>query len=675
MPDVEVTLGAQDAELVAAWQRAKMGPREMAQELDRVGKKSKAVDSSMASTATNMIARYGSAAAAVALVTKELRALAQARREVRGEETEVTEQLDTSFRQFRLVAQFDDRQAAKMRAKVFEVAKAEALPVTLVSDIGRQLVSADVKPEAALEGGIMQAFAAGMKTSGETPEELDPRELVEAVLRLLANQAKAEDREFTPRNIDRVLRTTNMLGITTQLRFPDLSDVAKAAPAMAGAGLGLEDQLIYAALLRQSLPSEEAGVGIRNISQRMGSFSVHANKTAVLDRMGVDPKEVDAVGESLETALRRLQQGVDTLPEDERAGAMVTLFEDRGRGVAEFLMNNVDKIAEYRQKTVGVDLEQPHDTMTTGFAAEAERRRIEKQRQRFGGPGAVDAAIAEQIEISLPESPASAKRSAEVYRTARDYGVPREFFPFAEKMAEDLEAKGAVPERQSPFSPERQAEALAVPMRELRFTRQEWELTDQAGRLAQEVAYREGDLAGAGTPHRNERIPFLAQPDRSSQGFGDYVRALVLRGEASAEMSREEVEALLAEKLLDVEGLKFDEAGQPVLGKRLGRFRERVVEEQGEQGPGARAIDETIRRRRAGYEAEESPAAPPIPPQPARPAAGDSSQLLRALDRNNRLLEQVVQNTRDPTVTIKNPTDPDQLAGRARARPAPFGVP
>src|SRR6185437_10945363 len=117
MPDVEVTLGAQDAELVRAWQRSKEGPREFAQELDRAGQKSKSVDASMASTAKNIIARYGSAAAAVALVTKELRALAAARAEVRGEEGATTEELDTAFRKFQLQARQSDAEGAKSRTK------------------------------------------------------------------------------------------------------------------------------------------------------------------------------------------------------------------------------------------------------------------------------------------------------------------------------------------------------------------------------------------------------------------------------------------------------------------------------------------------------------------------------------------------------------------------------
>jgi hypothetical protein len=110
-------------------------------------------------------------------------------------------------------------------------------------------------------------------------------------------------------------------------------------------GVSTEDTLSLLAVLRGGMPSAaEAATGARAISTRMAAAAATKTGEDALGMMGLKPADVDMVGESLTTALERLNTASSKLKEEERNVALVRLFGAENMGAGLLAMQNVDKM-------------------------------------------------------------------------------------------------------------------------------------------------------------------------------------------------------------------------------------------------------------------------------------------------------------------------------------------
>lgn len=117
--------------------------------------------------------------------------------------------------------------------------------------------------------------------------------------------------------------------------------------------------------------------------------------------MGLKPADVDMVGESLSTALKRLKEASDKLSEEKRNVAMVKLFGAENMGAGLLAINNVDKMERIAKSQVNRPAFEAGVSMaTTGVAADMRRAEADKAivATAFEGQIAGRAIVDKQVE-------------------------------------------------------------------------------------------------------------------------------------------------------------------------------------------------------------------------------------------------------------------------------------
>jgi hypothetical protein len=339
------------------------------------------------------------------------------------------------------------RKAARKR--ILDIAERNAATPAAVNAITKELAgSGFVDP---LASGTTE-FGVQLAQSANLPPE-EAVQTMQSLGRFLVGFGK----EKTNLNVqDLGLRLRGLYKDTT-VQVRNAEAWAEAATTLNQFDIPLETSLSALGIATTKEEAAVAATGVRNVVTRMGTFSESDKKTGVLKRMGLEPADVDLVGETLPEALAKLKAAMESLPKEERMGAAKVLFEEQGLGTF-FTLADAGASGEFEKFAAmqrdrkgfeeGVRLAQsgPNaadvrrdvrdekanfaredkvalDRETIAVRAEAVKRQMERNRAQ-GGVGA----LAENALFAIGEK---------VARTAFDLGVldPQSVLPEAADVA------------------------------------------------------------------------------------------------------------------------------------------------------------------------------------------------------------------------------------------------
>lgn len=165
----------------------------------------------------------------------------------------------------------------------------------------------------------------------------------------------------------------------TDFQLTELQDFAKSASVFESAGMSLNQALAGFTTLREVLPAEQAGTGMRNFVNILKTAGGDKSNTKSLNSMGLKPDQVDFVGESLDQVLQTLKGAIGNMDKAERQIALGNLFGRENIASAELLIARQDRVGEL-EKLQNNPAQFETDLGVAAGGMQAERNRIENQR-------------------------------------------------------------------------------------------------------------------------------------------------------------------------------------------------------------------------------------------------------------------------------------------------------
>gem|GEM_PF-3243534 len=234
-----------------------------------------------------------------------------------------------------------DQQQAAANKQIEETAQRRGVDVKQAYLAERQLVSSGFSAEEAA-GPALDEFFKSLNASNVTGKDVDPTSLAKS----MAGYLESQGMEKSGANVASIGQAIQALFKSSNIQLSGLNSIAKEGAALKTI-TPQEQFAAFGALVDVGIDEGGAATGLRNIVSRLQTAGGSDKKTAVLEQMGLQATDVDLVGETLTEALAKLKAGIEQLPEEQRAGAAKTLFEEAGAASFLQLADNIPKIEKY----------------------------------------------------------------------------------------------------------------------------------------------------------------------------------------------------------------------------------------------------------------------------------------------------------------------------------------
>ena len=326
-----------------------------------------------ASTAQSVIAgwsgtakAFGVAGGAATALIATLNKLRDAQREAVAAAADETVSVDTLARRLQIQNGLTDPQRMLMSRSVLGQAMKAGATAEEGFGAATQLVSSGfVDP---IKSGTLGTI---LDLKGASNFQGTPEDLIKGIAQTL----NAYGMQRTNQNARAIGMSVQSLFKMTDLQLTDLQEFAKNASVFKGAGMGIDESLAGFTALREVMPSGEAATGLRNFTAILQGAGATKSATDALGSMGLQPGQVDFVGENLTTVLERLRDATKGMAEEDRNSGLIKLFGRENFAVASLLMNNPGRIAELQ--AVQADTGQfEADVRTSRSSMQADRNRI-----------------------------------------------------------------------------------------------------------------------------------------------------------------------------------------------------------------------------------------------------------------------------------------------------------
>lgn len=165
----------------------------------------------------------------------------------------------------------------------------------------------------------------------------------------------------------------------TDFQIADLQQFAKQSSVFENANLTQQESFAGFMALRKVITAEEAGTGLKNFITTMQKGDLTKEGKDNFERIGVNPEDVDFVGENLTEVLTTLKAGFDSLSESDRNAAIVKQFGKDNLAATINLLNKIDDIKSLesiQDNKEGFRKAQ----LANASGMQAERNRIENKR-------------------------------------------------------------------------------------------------------------------------------------------------------------------------------------------------------------------------------------------------------------------------------------------------------
>lgn len=236
------------------------------------------------------------------------------------------------FTRWRTIAGGTAGQTAEARKKIGGEAIRAAVPVEFAEALSEEMVGEGFGPKEAT-GGSLRAALELVKGTGSDGD--DPREIARAIAMYL----NAQGLEKSAANTRKLAMAIQRLYKKTSLKLQDFVSFAGKTELAWGA-MSMEEQIATFTIMRQKNPGDVAATAFKIFVDRIQTIKARPADTAALKRIGLRPEDVDLVGEDVQTVLARLQEGLDTVPENIQNIVLSQLFEERSRSPVQGLIRD-----------------------------------------------------------------------------------------------------------------------------------------------------------------------------------------------------------------------------------------------------------------------------------------------------------------------------------------------
>lgn len=401
-PSVLIRMGAEDAEALAGWVRQQRAVRNTENELKRLKDVSKESNDQLLSGFLKTYTAAGIAQRAFSAVTSEIKRQFDELREMqrRADESAVTvEQAKARFRVQTMTEPLSDEQRADIEEGIVAQGVQYGYSPQRSIEAARELYSQGVTVDQ-LTGALdaVFQFARGQD-----------RELSTDLVKSLVTQTRANDPAMLASSFKEAAQSFFGAFLKEPLQPQDLEAFARANVGLAAAGVDQQTQLAINSLtLKITSSAEQAATLSKLLAVRMQAPNDEAARA--MESAGLSVTDVDLVGEDIQTALDRMGQAMERLPEEQRvpfvrdifgseyAGQFRTLIERRNqlpqtvesvRAGSHLLPTAVEQMmgtAQARTQTVEAEAERGR-AESGSSAAEVVRSVIAAQQERLGIAG------------------------------------------------------------------------------------------------------------------------------------------------------------------------------------------------------------------------------------------------------------------------------------------------
>lgn len=255
---------------------------------------------------------------------------------------------------------------------------AEALragvPIEQASKAAKQLVSSGFNAEEA-QGSALRELLNAQAAAGD--QEGDGEKFALAISQLMS----AANLDKTGENIKQVGQSMYALKKSGNLEVSDMEFIAPKIQGFIAQGSSWQEALATFTAMKDSDNRENAATGSKIMWQRlMGANGRKIGKH--LKAIGLDPEEVDYIGESQLEVVDRINKAINALPIEKRQPAIQNIFgTDKAASIQGFLAHaeRYKQLMEEQKNVAGY--EGAIQTMQSGPAAAANRGQIKKEIQ------------------------------------------------------------------------------------------------------------------------------------------------------------------------------------------------------------------------------------------------------------------------------------------------------
>lgn len=329
--DIQVVMTADDRDLMQSYLRQGDKLLKLQEQLKRwqkeameAGRASKKAADESAAGSERMVRGVVGVAAGWMSASSAIRAFMTANKEAIVDSERHAEVLEDITRKFRLQAGLSAMQGDEAKRAILKNAHRAGVTKDQAFAAGTQLVSSGMQGDEA-KGEGLRAFLDVLGALNITGKSVDSEGLSKALMQYLETQGIAK----TGANIDQIGGQVQTLFKGTNLQLSGLPFLASEAAGLKSA-LTPKEQLAAFAKLTGEYSESESATSLRNVVQRLETARGNSKSSAALKQMGINPDEVDFVGENLDQVLGRMETGLQSLPEKERKTALKSIFEEKG---------------------------------------------------------------------------------------------------------------------------------------------------------------------------------------------------------------------------------------------------------------------------------------------------------------------------------------------------------
>ncbi len=342
--NVTVVMKAADAELVRAWQRAQQGPKEMAEELEKVRGKSNQLrrssdhlGQSLVSSTAGAIIGFTSLSGAVSTLISKLYEAIAAQKELdkkRDVASTTTDEATTRFLMQSQLSNVPEDQRRKIATRVAKEGTAYGIKPQESINLARELTSQGVDI-----GNVAEVMQISEKFAAAQGEQLNLD-----FLKPLIAQARVQDEKLTPAAFEETAKAFFGSYLGRQIQPAQLAPFSRVNVGLKAAGMNAAEQIALntASLDLYGGSADQAATFDRAFINHLRAPTPEAAKA--LQTMGLQPEDVDFIDEKLSTVLDRLAAGLQQLDATARVPALTKLFGQEYGASAAGLIENRQKI-------------------------------------------------------------------------------------------------------------------------------------------------------------------------------------------------------------------------------------------------------------------------------------------------------------------------------------------
>ncbi|MBB01562.1 MAG: hypothetical protein CMJ47_02840 [Planctomyces sp.] len=370
---VEITFTSNDRDLIRSLQKQNDQYEKQIRKLEQVNMKSRRSTQTQVQGLNSVASMATKATLAVGMIGTALVKVASLNAQLKKDAHEAAVEWEQLGKAIQVQGGLTDLQRDSAQKRVWQAAYTMAVPLEVANSTATQLVSSGFSIDEATGGSLLSSLAT-MKANNATGNATSSAELVKSMAKFLSANGLDKNAE----NLNRVGQNVFGLFQSTDLQLSDLASLSKKAGVLKN-GLSVEDQLAgQATLVSASLPSDNASEALGQIVLRLGATKGDKTVEKNLAKLGLNPEDVDLVGESFSEVLDKFATGLGGLEEKDRASVLRGIFGDSAIspfGILVDQRNEFNKNLDRQRDTSGYG--RAVDVATSGRKAGQTRQELE----------------------------------------------------------------------------------------------------------------------------------------------------------------------------------------------------------------------------------------------------------------------------------------------------------